>query len=154
MKRRNLFLVILICMIVLIGCGKNGEEKVQSSNKGGGETSMETEKALGEVQGETAEKESDGKRNNLFAEFKNLNFSFLSGAGGWSTEMMIAEDGTFRGVYQDGEMGSYSESYPKGTVYYCSFQGKFTEPVQKEEYVCSTTIESISYDNPPGIFHG
>ena len=38
-----------------------------------------------------------------FAEFKNLNFTFLSGAGGWSTEMTIAEDGTFDGVYCDSE---------------------------------------------------
>ena len=150
MKRRNLFLVILICMIVLIGCGKNGEETVQSSNRGGGEISMETEKSLGEVQGETAEKESDEKCSNLFAEFKNLNFSFLSGAGGWSTEMTIAEDGTFRGTYYDSDMGTALESYPNGTCYFSSFRGKFSPPVQKEEYVYSTTIESISYDNLPG----
>ena len=85
-----------------------------------------------------------------FAELKNLNFSFLSGAGGWSTEITIAEDGTFRGSYHDSDMGDGSEEYPNGTQYYCSFQGKFTEPVQTEEFIYSTSIESISYDYPTG----
>ena len=85
-----------------------------------------------------------------FSEFKNLNFTFLSGAGGWSTQMTIAEDGTFDGVYSDSDMGSYTNSYPKGVQYYCSFHGKFSEPVRKEEFIYSTTIESISYDYPAG----
>ena len=85
-----------------------------------------------------------------FSEFKNLNFTFLSGAGGWSTQMTIAEDGTFDGVYSDSDMGSYTNSYPKGVQYYCSFHGKFSEPVQKEEFIYSTTIENISYDYPAG----
>lgn len=85
-----------------------------------------------------------------FAEFKNLNFTFLSGAGGWSTELTVAEDGTFSGTYHDSEMGSYTEDYPNGIYYYCSFQGKFAEPVQQSDYIYSTTIESLSYDNPVG----
>lgn len=89
-------------------------------------------------------------RDFSFNEFKNLYFTFLSGAGGWSTELTIAEDGTFSGVYHDSEMGDASEEYPNGTLYYCSFQGKFTQPVKKEEYIYSTTIESISYDYPVG----
>ena len=150
MKRRNLFLVILICIVGFIGCGKKDEEMIPPSNGGDVEISVETEELLEETQEENAEKDSDEKYNNLFAEFKNLNFSFLSGAGGWSTDMVIAEDGTFYGTYHDSEMGSASENYPNGTYYFCSFKGKFSEPVQKEEYVYSTTIESISYDNLPG----
>ena len=90
------------------------------------------------------------KTENIFAEFKNLNFSFLSGAGGWSTEMTIAEDGAFEGVYHDSEMGSATESYPNGTYYYCSFRGKFSEPVKKGEHIYATTIENLSYDYEPG----
>ena len=70
-----------------------------------------------------------------FGEFKNLNFSFLSGAGGWSTELIIAEDGNFKGVYHDSDMGAGSEEYPNGTQYYCAFQGKFTQPIKKEDYI-------------------
>ena len=85
-----------------------------------------------------------------FGEFKNLNFSFLSGAGGWSTELIIAEDGNFKGVYHDSDMGAGSEEYPNGIQYYCAFQGKFTQPIKKEDYIYSTTIESISYKYPVG----
>ena len=97
---------------------------------------------------EEAEEHQASKAGFSFAEFNNLNFTFLSGAGGWSTQMTIAEDGTFDGVYSDSDMGSYSDEYPNGTQYYCSFSGKFTEPVKKEEYIYVTTIESISYDYP------
>ena len=106
--------------------------------------SGKVEEVLGENQDDIQEKDFS------FAEFKNLNFTFLSGAGGWSTEMAIAEDGSFEGVYYDSDMGSNADSYPNGTKYYCSFHGKFAEPVQKEEYIYATTIESISYDNPAG----
>lgn len=85
-----------------------------------------------------------------FRKFKNWNFTFLSGAGGWSTELTIAEDGTFQGVYHDSEMGSSSEEYPNGTLYYSAFQGKFTPLVKKEEYIYATAIESISYENSVG----
>lgn len=103
-----------------------------------------------EMQENTEGEKQELEKDFSFAEFKNLNFTFLSGAGGWSTEMAIAEDGTFEGVYYDSDMGSNADSYPNGTKYYCSFHGKFAEPVQKEEYIYATTIESISYDNPAG----
>ena len=107
MKKRNLFFVVLICIVLLIGCGKNDEENTQSLNMVEIELSSETEEILGEFQEETTKKDSEEECSNLFAEFKNLNFSFLSGAGGWSTELTIAEDGTFSGVYSDGSADWY-----------------------------------------------
>lgn len=98
---------------------------------------------------EDANKQQVSEEDFSFAEFQNLNFTFLSGAGGWSTEMTIAEDGTFEGVYSDGE-ADWADAYPRGTNYYCSFHGKFTEPVKKDEFTYSTTIEELSYDNPVG----
>ena len=85
-----------------------------------------------------------------FAELENLNFTFLSGAGAWCTMMTIAEDGSFHGVYEDGDMGSQGENYPNGTAYYCEFQGKFSEPVKKDTYIYSTSIEELTYHNPAG----
>lgn len=155
MKRNNLFIGLLVCAIVLAGCGKTKEDIVQNSVNT--ETQMEAEtKEEIEVEtdlsdsGEEAVIPEEVQEKNIFADLKNLNFSFLSGAGGWSTELVINEDGTFSGVYHDSEMGSASEEYPDGTYYYCSFHGKFTQPVQKNEYIYSTTIENISYDNPVG----
>lgn len=85
-----------------------------------------------------------------FDELENLNFTFLSGAGAWCTMMTIAEDGSFHGVYEDGDMGSQGENYPNGTAYYCEFQGKFSEPVKKDTYIYSTSIEELTYHNPAG----
>lgn len=98
---------------------------------------IEMEEQKENIEGEERNLEEDFS----FAEFKNLNFTFLSGAGGWATVMTIAEDGTFEGVYEDSDAGESR---------YCSFHGKFTEPVRKDEYIYATTIESISYDHPVG----
>ena len=123
-------ILLLIVILTLTACGN---EEVKEN------TEVEILEEVVVEEGKTEISESDFS----FAEFKNINFTFLSGAGGWSTEMTIAEDGSFRGIYHDSDMGSYTE-------YYCSFQGKFTEPVQQSEYIYSTTIESLSYDNPAG----
>lgn len=88
--------------------------------------------------------------NFSFRELENLNFTFLSGSGAWCTMMTIAEDGSFHGVYEDGDMGSQGENYPNGTAYYCEFQGKFSEPVKKDTYIYSTSIEELTYHNPAG----
>lgn len=87
--------------------------------------------------------------------FKNLpnQFSFLSGAGGWSTELYLNSDesyvGNFTGQYHDSDMGSVGEDYPNGSVYYCNFTGKFTEPERLDEFVYSVKLEDLTYD-PPG----
>jgi uncharacterized protein YecT (DUF1311 family) len=140
MKKKNsitLILVLLFLVAVTVsGCGYNNDKS--TDNLPEPVTSAEMNEA------------DVNTKDFSYNEFKNLNFTFLSGAGGWSTDLTIAEDGTFKGVYHDSEMGNASEEYPNGTQYYCSFQGKFTQPIKKEEYIYSTTIESISYDYPVG----
>lgn len=82
-------------------------------------------------------------------------FSFLSGAGGWSTDLYLtggdSYDGSFTGQYHDGDMGSVGEDYPNGTVYYCNFSGKFAQPEKLEEYVYSVTLEELACDEPPEV---
>jgi len=145
MKELLCLFLTLVC-ISLTGCGS---EKVDNNTE-----ILVNETGLAENVSEIEETEKEESISEeevfSFTEFKNLNFSFLSGAGGWSTEMTVAGDGTFKGIYHDSDMGDNSDEYPNGTQYYCSFSGKFTKPVQKEEYIYSTTIESISYDHPVG----
>lgn len=147
------FLYLLIICILLSGCSNenvNADTDVLTNDSGEVNKTSETEE-IAETNNEDSEEVGEVLEENFsFAEFKNINFTFLSGAGGWSTELTVAEDGMFSGTYHDSEMGSYTEDYPNGTYYYCSFHGKFTEPVQQSEYIYSTTIESISYDNPVG----
>lgn len=86
--------------------------------------------------------------------FKTLpnQFSFLSGAGGWSTALYLngggIYDGSFTGQYHDSNMGDEGEGY-QGSVYYCNFTGKFTQPERLDEFVYSVKLEELTYD-PPG----
>lgn len=84
----------------------------------------------------------------LFSQMTNT-FRFLSGAGGWSTELYLKEDGSFTGLYTDGEMGSYDLAlFPNGTVYICEFSGSFTQPEMLSDFVYSVRVQSLNYGEP------
>lgn len=55
-------------------------------------------------------------------------YLFSSGAGAWATEINMKDDWSFTGSFHDSDMGSSSEEYPDGTVYYCDFSGEFSVP--------------------------
>ena len=85
-----------------------------------------------------------------FAEFKNLQFVFSSGAGGWATMLTIGEDGSFSGEFFDGELGITGEDYPNGTMYQSNFSGQFTEPVKVNDYTYSMQIRELNYAQEVG----
>lgn len=68
-------------------------------------------------------------------------FWFSSGAGGWSTELSIGENGAFTGNYHDSEMGETGEGYPNGTLYGCSFHGLLSDPESLDEYSWKVNIQ-------------
>ena len=70
-------------------------------------------------------------------------FFFSSGAGGWATELFIAEDGSFEGHFHDGDLGVTGPGYSHGTMYYCDFTGHFGEP----EYVDDYTVKAELLEN-------
>jgi len=76
----------------------------------------------------------------LFSEIQGLLFEFSSGAGAWSTELVIAEDGSFTGNYHDSEMGETGEGYPDGTVYGCAFHGSFSDLTAVDEYTWTAKV--------------
>lgn len=76
-----------------------------------------------------------------FATLRNFEFCFASGAGGWSTTMMIQADGSFAGEYLDGNMD---------IQYYCAFSGQFAPLVKVNEYTYSTQIDTLHYENEVG----
>ncbi len=77
-------------------------------------------------------------------------FCFASGAGGWSTELEVAADGSFTGMYHDSDMGDTGEDYPNGTVYICRFSGSFSQPVKVDDLTYSLRLESIEQDETEG----
>ncbi len=66
-----------------------------------------------------------------------MDFIFLSGAGGWWTEMTVKEGGEFFGEYTDGNMGD-------ATTYICVFDGKFKDFKKINDYTYSMSIDYIN----------
>ena len=69
-------------------------------------------------------------------------FSFMSGAGGWSTELTINPDGTFTGNYYDSDMGDSGDGYD-ATEYVSTFHGKFKNIRKKDDYTYVMQIDTL-----------
>lgn len=82
--------------------------------------------------------------DNLFAVLPK-HFDYSSGAGGWSTELNIYEDGSFDGYYYDSNMGEIGDKYPNGTCYVCDFSGSFSSPKKVSDYIYSVSIYRLDY---------
>ena len=99
-------LSILLCLVLMVtafaGCGKEKNDITKDTS-----TTKPTKEEI------------------VLPDDFPMEMSFLSGAGGWSTNITIKKDGTFVGVYSDSEMGSMGPDYPNGTVYICEFSGEF-----------------------------
>ena len=74
-------------------------------------------------------------------------WTWLSGAGAWSTELTLAKDGSFEGYYHDTEMGETGPSYPHGTVYECRFSGKFSPLSRVDQWEYRATVSSFQVQN-------
>lgn len=81
---------------------------------------------------------------------ESAEFAFLSGAGAWQTAMILHRDGTFTGQYHDSEMGDMGEGYPNGTVYICTFSGKFENIEKIDEFSYKMTLTEIITENEEG----
>ncbi len=160
MKKKFIFIIAMLAFIFLFGCGKTDESQVQ---KPGADTSEEEQQPeeeqdvaketeqQGEEQPDTQQPEAQETEENTFG-FENLSdqlFEFCSGAGGWSTELMINSDGTFEGNHHDSDMGDAGEEYPNGTLYYCSFTGKFTDLEKVDAFTWKMKLASLELEDEP-----
>ena len=85
---------------------------------------------------------SASSKNNIFAKMPKK-FTFSSGAGGWSTDIKLTDNGRFQGKYHDSDLGDTGPKYPNGTVYICNFSGKFTKPKRINKYTYSMKLKYI-----------
>lgn len=79
-----------------------------------------------------------------------MSWCFSSGAGGWSTDLQTAGDGSFNGTFHDSEMGEADEAYPNGTVYVCSFSGRLSVQEQLGETSWRVHIDSLETEKEAG----
>ncbi len=85
----------------------------------------------------------------FFAQFEGMEWSFSSGAGGWSTDMRILPDGSFSGEFHDSEMGDTGDGYPDGTVYTCSFTGRLSFLEQVDENSWKIRVDELKLGEVP-----
>ena len=153
--KKGLLIFILVFSFCFSACGKTDVTKdVQSEKETTTYEILEnvTSDKKPQVENETevlTEPEEDEIKN-LPLPQENMLFSFLSGAGGWMTEMYLNSDGTFSGVYTDSELGSTGEGYPKGTYYVSDFSGRFINFEKINEYSYRMEIADVQVMNTPG----
>lgn len=127
---------MVMSLLAFSGCG-NKDKAVEE------ETTAPTEETTVE---ETEAPAQESILNQMAGEF-----DFTSGVGGWISTMNVNADGTFTGEYTDSEMGEMDAEYPDGTVYYCNFSGKISEPVQKSEFVYEAKVTDLQTAEPVGV---
>lgn len=175
MRKKKIVIYLAIVSVAVncfIGCSKNNvqhleepqskpvESVLPSDSKPESKLPQTTEsQEVTDVIQETADtkpseevppsKEAEAKEFS-YKDVANWQFVFSSGAGAWSTELEIREDGSFSGVYYDADMGDMGEKYPNGTYYYSRFRGYLEEPVKVNEYTYSTKIKEIQLQDKPG----
>lgn len=147
MKKR---IIVLFLTIGMVAAGCENQEVSEVPELQISEEADAEEKEVIETEQTEDIVENLEEESSVFAEFEDLEFYFASGAGGWRTVMQIKEDGSFSGQFSDSDMGSTGEDHPNGTCHVSDFEGKFTEPVQVNDYTYSMEIEDIHYGDKIG----
>lgn len=112
-------------------------------------TAMTYDAAVAYLRGELGIALDETVDEKLFFASLPRNFSFLSGAGGWSSELYLSSDGTFTGGYHDSDMGDDGEGYPDGTLYVCSFSGRFGDVKRVDDYTYSMHLLEMNVEETP-----
>ena len=138
-------LEITICITILIitGCGKAElqEDNISLPRNQKTNTTNTTENT------ETDTSKAELEETDLtFDDLSKKDFSYSSGAGGWSEDFYIRKDGSFTGSYHDIDMGDTGDTYPNGTVYASAYSGHFTDLIKVSDYVYEMKLSDISYD--------
>ena len=132
LKKRKEFklLIALVCIIASVGfltsCGNEKQGKAKPEKK-----------------------ITEDEKNPIF-DILPLEFVFSSGAGAWESIITLNPDGSFKGTYNDSEMGSNGETYPNGTVYTCEFSGKFEEIKKVNDYTYTMTLAEVTTEKKEG----
>lgn len=92
----------------------------------------------------------DSAGEEVFERLDGSTFYFLSGAGAWSTELVVSPDGSFTGYYHDTDMGDSGADYPNGTRYECDFSGTFALVEQRDEFTYILRLTSLALKEEPG----
>lgn len=147
--KRSLFILILAVLLCLSACGAPAADNPGTADTKPANTSAADAKPT-EPESKPTEPEAYEFEPGYFPiPEEPATFTFLSGAGGWWTEMDINTDGTFSGRFQDGDMGASGEGY-QATYYFCNFSGVFTDVEKVNSYTYKVRLSDIEIVEPVG----
>ncbi len=155
-KKQLLIATLALSLATMAGCSDNQNisktepetDAVVEEIKTDDSSEITSEEATPDNEEASSEEEVTEESDTLTFSDLPRNFTFTSGAGGWSTDIEINEDGSFAGTYHDSDMGDTGEGYPNGTLYICSFSGKFSDPLptDKKNVYSMKLLELINDD--------
>ena len=149
MKRVGLAVLTGILCFGVTACG--GSKEMYAANVRGavaGKTASETAAKGSESSTErkASSKETAEGSQEIYADMDGIIFGFLSGVGGWETTLEVEPDGSFKGQFYDADMGVTGEGYDNGTLYECTFTGKFSKAKKVDDTSWSAKVEELNYE--------
>ena len=75
-----------------------------------------------------------------------MEWTYCSGAGGWSSDMTIQADGSFVCDYHDSDMGDSADAYPDGTLYFATFRGRMSVAEHTGENTWNIRVDELRKD--------
>lgn len=151
MKGKKFLAMILsaaLGMSTFAACGRRVVEPEKKTTETEAVTETEETENSEEVTEETETENVD--EDDIFAQLAGESFMFTSGAGAWDSTLILSEDGSFVGNYHDADAGDSGDGYPNGTLYYCDFYGKFTQPEKINDYTYEMQLENIATKETEG----
>ena len=73
------------------------------------------------------------------------------GAGAGGTLLPLNPDGSFDGTYHDSDMGVSGEGFPNGTVYLCTFRGRFGDIKKLDDSTYAMTLQKLNITTPHAV---
>ena len=148
-KHLSLSIIFLVCILLLVSCTPKTEVEIaevvtEPAASDIIENADATETEAEEEQEEAVTEEAEQPESTKMLPFEgSKTFLFSSGAGGWYTELILNDDGTFTGHFQDSEMGADGDGY-KGTMYLCDFSGSFKSAEKLDIYSYKLTLNELN----------
>ena len=157
MKRVRLAVLLGIMCLGVSACSAEDIQRAagaipETAGAPGAESSAaDTEGESSEASAEAesgAEKEDEKAAGvqEIYADMDGIVFGFYSGVGAWETMLEVAPDGSFKGQFYDANMGETGEGYDNGTIYECTFTGKFSEAEKVDDTSYSAKVEELNYE--------
>ena len=164
MKRVRLAVLLGIMCLGVSACSAEDIQRAagaipETAGASGAESSAaDTEGSAAAAEGESSEASAEAENGaekedekaagvqEIYADMDGIVFGFYSGVGAWETMLEVAPDGSFKGQFFDANMGETGEGYDNGTIYECTFTGKFSEAEKVDDTSYSAKVEELNYE--------